>query len=190
VLRNTSRTTSTFRQTLYNTILRNTSRSTTTTYNTVACNDFYRTSAGFSKPAFLCSSTTSIIAYSPTNYGFMGVGDYVYTNSGCSSVLSSGNYGINFNNSSYPDKVISIGAGGLITNVFSCSDRKYKKNIKLIGVSESGINIYSFEYVGNMMKKGVYQGVMADEVSFASLEFNNDLFVDYSKVDVEFKRIS
>jgi len=120
----------------------------------------------------------------------MGVGDYVYTNSSCSSPLGSANYGINFNNSSSPDKVITIGAGGLITSVFSCSDRKYKKNIKLIGVSESGINIYSFEYIDDVMKKGVYQGVMADEVPSASIEFNNDLFVDYSKVDVEFKRIS
>ena len=74
---------------------------------------------------------------------------------------------------------------------FFGSDRKLKKNISLIGKSPSGINIYKFEYKDKSMGKGVYQGVMADEVSQEAVVKHPDGYdmVDYSKLDVDFIKI-
>ena len=70
------------------------------------------------------------------------------------------------------------------------SDKRLKKNINTIGVSPSGINIYTFEYVDKKIGEGLFQGVMAQEVPHAAIELDNGyLAVDYSKLDVEFKRI-
>jgi len=78
-------------------------------------------------------------------------------------------------------------AGNLIYGSFS-SDRRLKKNIKQIGRSPSGLKIYSFEYKN---KKGLYQGVMSDEIPSDAVIVGNNGFdmVDYSKIDVEFKLI-
>jgi hypothetical protein len=73
------------------------------------------------------------------------------------------------------------------------SDRRMKKNIKLIGKSNGGLNIYAFEYINKIFGEGVWQGVMSDEVSSEAVIKNfagNFDGVDYSKIDVEFKRIS
>ena len=71
------------------------------------------------------------------------------------------------------------------------SDRKMKKNINLVGRSSSGLNIYNFEYVNSKYGEGVFQGVMADEVPYnAIVHGNNYNMVDYSMIDVEFKRIN
>ena len=80
------------------------------------------------------------------------------------------------------------GALGAIGSIYAMSDIALKNNINLIGKSPSGINIYTFTYKGD---DKVYQGVMAHEVPHASI-FNTDgyLMVDYSKVDVEFKRVN
>jgi hypothetical protein len=80
------------------------------------------------------------------------------------------------------------GALGAIGSIYAMSDIALKNNINLIGKSPSGINIYTFTYKGD---DKVYQGVMAHEVPHAS-SFNDDgyLMVDYSKVDVEFKRVN
>jgi hypothetical protein len=80
------------------------------------------------------------------------------------------------------------GALGAIGSIYAMSDIALKNNINLIGKSPSGINIYTFNYSGD---DKVYQGVMAHEVPHASI-FNTDgyLMVDYSKVDVEFKRVN
>jgi hypothetical protein len=80
------------------------------------------------------------------------------------------------------------GALGAIGSIYAMSDIALKNNINLIGKSPSGINIYTFNYNGD---DKVYQGVMAHEVPYASI-FNTDgyLMVDYSKVDVEFKRVN
>ena len=73
----------------------------------------------------------------------------------------------------------------------SISDRKLKKNIKLIGKSPSGLKIYAFEYIDKILGKGIYQGVMSDEIpSHAIIKNNKDYdMVDYSKIDVDFKQI-
>lgn len=70
------------------------------------------------------------------------------------------------------------------------SDRKLKKNINLIGKSPSGLNIYSFEYKDSKYGKGLFQGVMSDEIPQEAVETKNGYdTVDYSKLDVEFKQI-
>jgi hypothetical protein len=67
------------------------------------------------------------------------------------------------------------------------SDIRLKENVELIGKSPSNINIYKFNYKG---KDTVYEGVMAQEVPWASIEDQDGyLMVDYSKVDVDFKKI-
>jgi len=92
--------------------------------------------------------------------------------------------------------------GGIVSGVSSFaegggfkkeSDRRIKKNIKLIAKSKSGLNIYAFEYIDKIFGEGVWQGVMSDEVSSNAViknfagEFDG---VDYSKIDVEFKQLS
>jgi hypothetical protein len=71
------------------------------------------------------------------------------------------------------------------------SDEKLKENIRLIGKSTKGTNIYTWSYK-NPSKHGygTYQGVMAQEVPYATLQHSEGyLMVDYSKVDVEFKKL-
>lgn len=89
---------------------------------------------------------------------------------------------------------IFSGIGSIAGSVVGgASDRRMKKNIKLIGKSKSGLNIYAFEYIDKIFGEGVWQGVMSDEVSSDAViknfagEFDG---VDYSKVDVEFKKIN
>jgi len=70
---------------------------------------------------------------------------------------------------------------------YGYSDIRLKENVELIGKSPSNINIYKFNYKG---KDTVYEGVMAQEVPLASIEDQDGyLMVDYSKVDVDFKKI-
>ena len=78
--------------------------------------------------------------------------------------------------------------GGLLGGL---SDRKLKKNIKLIGNSPSGLRIYAFEYIDKVFGEGVFQGVMSDEMS-SDVVIKHPAgydMVDYSKIDVEFKNI-
>jgi len=66
------------------------------------------------------------------------------------------------------------------------SDIRLKDNVELIGKSPSNINIYKFNYLNDPT---VYQGVMAQEVPWASVKADNGyLMVDYNKVDVDFKK--
>jgi len=81
---------------------------------------------------------------------------------------------------------------GIVTAV--SSDRRLKTNITLIGTSDSGINIYTFEYKYKFSIEGVglFQGVMSDEVPDHAVSVDHHGFdvVDYSLIDVEFKRVS
>lgn len=82
---------------------------------------------------------------------------------------------------------------GIVTSVTS-SDRRLKKNIKLIGKSASGINIYEFQYKAKYAKNygtGKFQGVMSDEVPWRAISVDKGGYdmVDYSMIDVEFKAI-
>lgn len=67
------------------------------------------------------------------------------------------------------------------------SDKRLKHNYHIVGRSPSGINIYEFSYLGSNTR---YQGVMADEVGYAAgVGENGYLWVDYSLIDVEFKKL-
>jgi hypothetical protein len=89
--------------------------------------------------------------------------------------------------------VTNIGSvAGKIGNFFSSggffSDARLKEDIKLVGRSARGINIYEFKY---KQLPGVYQGVMAQEVPWASVMTDTGFYiVDYNKVDVEFRRLN
>jgi hypothetical protein len=73
------------------------------------------------------------------------------------------------------------------------SDISYKENLNLVGKSPSGINIYQFNYIG---EDGLYEGIIAQELidtkyeSALSLNEEEKYVVDYSKIDVEFKKLS
>ena len=68
------------------------------------------------------------------------------------------------------------------------SDVRLKEDIKLLRKSPSDINIYEFKYIG---EEGKYEGVMAQEVPWASsIADNGFLWVDYTKLDVEFIKLS
>ena len=92
--------------------------------------------------------------------------------------------------SGYTGQVIggpSIGGQILGAATAYYSDIRMKENINKIGVSPSGVNIYSFTYKGD---NKTYQGVMAHQVPYASYVADNGyLVVDYSQLDVEFKEI-
>lgn len=66
------------------------------------------------------------------------------------------------------------------------SDIRFKHSITKVGQSPSGINIYQFGYNGI---PGRYEGVLAQEVGYASFVNDGYLWVDYSLIDVEFKQL-
>ena len=71
---------------------------------------------------------------------------------------------------------------------FPSSDIRLKENVKQIGQSPSGINIYSFNFIGN---KDQYEGVLAHEVPYATMVDDSGYWrVDYSQLDVEFKKVN
>ena len=74
---------------------------------------------------------------------------------------------------------------------YTGSDRILKRNIKLVGKSTRGINIYTWNYKNpEKFGYGTYQGVMAQEVPYATVEHPDGyLMVDYSKTDVTFKKL-
>lgn len=83
------------------------------------------------------------------------------------------------------------GSGGPYSVSGVPSDRRLKKNIKLIGISPSGINIYNFKYKNNKFGKGVFQGVMSDEIPENAVIKHSSGYdkVDYSKIDVNFNKV-
>jgi hypothetical protein len=92
-------------------------------------------------------------------------------------------------------KLPALFGGGNVAGAFTAvktffsgfSDVRLKEDIRLIGRSPSGINIYEFKYKHT---SGTWQGVMAQEVPWARIMTDTGYYmVDYSKVDVEFRRI-
>tara|TARA_B100000287_G_scaffold18734_1_gene18770 strand:- start:712 stop:3207 length:2496 start_codon:yes stop_codon:yes gene_type:complete len=75
-------------------------------------------------------------------------------------------------------------------NNYIVSDRKYKKNIELVGKSPSGLNIYEFEYKDKKYGEGRFRGVMAEEIpEEAKKEIDGIMMVNYNLLDVEFKSV-
>ena len=124
---------------------------------------------------------------------------FVYSLNNTSFPLSAGFYGASSAGGFAPDTKYRItGSSGQVTSISSCSggfsDRSLKKDIKLIGISPSGLNIYSFRFKDEKYGKGLMQGVMADEVEHipgAVIMHAGYKYVDYSmkEIDVQFKQI-
>ena len=82
----------------------------------------------------------------------------------------------------------ALGVGGIIASM--PSDVKVKENIKYIGSSPQGHNIWEFNYIGDSKR---YRGAMAQEVAKINpmaVGITEDsagkyLTVDYSKIDVD-----
>jgi len=89
-----------------------------------------------------------------------------------------------------PDPDVDDGLDDVDTGFdFGFSDRRLKYDIVLVGKSISNINIYNFKYKNKKYGQGTYQGVMANEVPWASRKFGKYYKVDYSKIDVKFKQV-
>lgn len=153
-------------------------------HDAASCTSFTY-SNGVMKIIMLCGwSWTTNTGYHNGSGSLPTTGDDVYTNSGCTSAIANNRYRISSISYMY---VVS----GSVDSIGSCSDRRLKERIKLIGYSPSGLKIYSFEYKDKEeFGNGVYQGVMSDEVpQDAVSEFLGYEWVDYDKLDVEFKKI-
>ena len=89
------------------------------------------------------------------------------------------------------NKLKGSGGKNFIQEVFS--DIRLKENIVLIGSSNSGINIYEYNYINEPGTR--YVGVMAQELLGTQFEEavviaeNGYYAVDYSKIDVKFEKI-
>ncbi len=87
-------------------------------------------------------------------------------------------------------QVLSLVGTGL--SIFGVSDSRLKRDIKKIGKSIDGHNIYKFKYLD---EENQYIGVMAEEVYAKNPDAvgrmdNGYLGVDYSKIDVEFREVA
>jgi hypothetical protein len=85
----------------------------------------------------------------------------------------------------------TFGSWGGQVPAFPGSDRRLKYNIIHIGKSNKGLNIYSFKYKDEKFGKGLFQGVMSDEIPSNAVIKGSDGYdrVNYSLLDVEFKQI-
>ena len=85
----------------------------------------------------------------------------------------------------------NIAGGANLGKFGGGSDRRLKKNIKLISYSPSGLKIYAFEYINKAFGEGVWQGVMSDEIPQCAVIKHPDGYdrVDYFQLDVDFKQI-
>lgn len=86
----------------------------------------------------------------------------------------------------------TLGAAGI--GAYDLSDRNLKENIEQVGISPSGIPIYEFDYKDKSNGKYRYSGVMAQDLiethpSAVIQEKDGTLKVDYSQIDVNFRRI-
>jgi len=85
-------------------------------------------------------------------------------------------------------------AGSLGSSAITASDITLKENIRQTGVSPSGIIIYEFDYKDKSLGQYRYSGVMAQDLleshpSAVIQEKNGTLKVDYSQIDVNFRRV-
>ena len=75
----------------------------------------------------------------------------------------------------------------------NASDRRLKTDINFVGISPSGINIYTFRFINSKMYgEGLYQGVLSDEVptSVVTKDTNDYDMVNYNQIDVDFVQVN
>ena len=89
-----------------------------------------------------------------------------------------------------------IGAAGSLgsAGIGALSDKNLKENIEQVGISPSGIVIYEFDYKDKSHGQFRYSGVMAQDLlethpSAVIQEKDGTLKVDYSQIDVNFRRV-
>jgi len=75
------------------------------------------------------------------------------------------------------------------------SDRILKENIELVDYSNTGIPIYQFEYINKNYGQGRFEGVMAQDLidikpEALIVDKSGYYKVDYSKLDVNFKKLN
>jgi hypothetical protein len=58
--------------------------------------------------------------YSNASWATLGVGNYLYSNSSCTTAMSSGWWPVNGSQAFSAAKVVYVGAGGVITNIYNC----------------------------------------------------------------------
>ena len=90
------------------------------------------------------------------------------------------------------DALGAIGTALGAAALFGISDSRLKKDIRKIGKSIDGYNIYKFKYLD---EENDYIGVMAEEVYKKKPEAvgrmdNGYLGVDYNQIDVEFREVA
>jgi len=87
-------------------------------------------------------------------------------------------------------------AAGTVAGAYAKSDISLKEDIKLIGKSDKGLNIYKFKYKDKSYGDGTYTGVIAQELKDTKYKdavlnaSDGYLVVDYNKIDVNFERIA
>ena len=98
---------------------------TTTVYNTAAATQLrYRTNqqtfSFFSCSAGLAAAVYRVLGSGNSSAQVIQVNDFLYTNSGGTSALSAGNYGIGDSAISGADFQITVGNAGRVTGALSC----------------------------------------------------------------------
>ena len=92
-----------------------------------------------------------------------------------------------------PEQLAAVGqASPALMAMFS--DKNLKENFEKIGRSPSGIPIYCFDYKDKKLGQYRYQGVLAQDVQKIKPEAvirlkDGRLMVDYSKIDVNYRRV-
>lgn len=76
--------------------------------------------------------------------------------------------------------------------IMKFSDRRMKENIEHVGNTESGLNLYEFNYIGDIDHR--YRGVMADEVESVmpqAVQYDDMGFasVDYSMLGIQMQEV-
>lgn len=168
--------------------------------------------------SFSANSSWSANGNSYSTYAYTGASNgashswsgFYYTSGGGSAYVTSSRSGSSGNGGtvSYSGRSPSTGgyAGGYISfsksgysgfgitcnqRNFSYSDIRLKTNIRLVGQSPSGYNLYTWNYIDSKYGVGTFKGVIAQDLpEHARIRDEKGYFVvDYSKLDVELEKI-
>ena len=89
-----------------------------------------------------------------------------------------------------------VGTVASVASIFAMSDDRLKYNITRVGNSKKGIPIYTFKYRHEGMHGPTYQGTSAQDLlemghddAVGQRENDGFYYVDYGKLDVEFKQV-
>ena len=89
-----------------------------------------------------------------------------------------------------------VGTVASVASLFSLSDDRVKRTYNRVGTSPSGIPIYTFKYIHDGEHGPWYQGTSAQDLiamgrndAVGQRENDGFYYVDYGKLDVEFKQV-